>query len=214
MASMRWALSGISVTRPCCCKKRHTDCRLVLGEVLDGPQQLRVFLAHDLVKLRSLHPGLLHLLEGLASIDALMLAGVSDKENAILRPDLLHESLHLAGAGQAGFIHHIKVSAVGIASHLLLAAACKEALQRLCGDTSVTELGCGAAGRGEALDRVAVALCALPNGFKGGGLAGSGESLQAVYAVAAGQHFLNGSALGWIEEVAGVRMSCSLLFAA
>ena len=152
--------------------------------MLDDPQQFRVFLTHDLVKLRGLHPGLLHLLEGFAGIDALMLAGVSDEENAVLRPDLLHESLHLAGAGQAGFIDHVKVSSVGIALHLVLAAACKKALQRLCGDASVAELGCGAAGWGKALDRVTVALCALPNCLKSRCLAGSGESLQAVYAVA------------------------------
>jgi hypothetical protein len=31
-----------------------------------------------------------------------------------LRPDLLHESLHLSGTGEAGFINHVKVSPVGI----------------------------------------------------------------------------------------------------
>jgi hypothetical protein len=91
---------------------------------------------------------LLHLLEGLAGIDALMLAGISDEENAVLRPDLLHESLHLASAGETGFIDHIKVSSIGIALHLVLTAACEKALQRLCGDASVPELGCGATGWG------------------------------------------------------------------
>jgi hypothetical protein len=67
--------------------------------MLDDPRQFRVFLTHDLVKLRGLHPGLLHLLEGFAGIDALMLACVSDEENAVLRPNLLHKGLHLAGAG-------------------------------------------------------------------------------------------------------------------
>jgi hypothetical protein len=54
-----------------------------------------------------LHSRLLHLLERLARIDALMLARVSDKEYPILRADLLHERLHLPGAGKAGLIHHI-----------------------------------------------------------------------------------------------------------
>ena len=45
--------------------------------MFDHAKQLQVFLAHDLVKLRSLHPGLLHLLERLASINALMLARVA-----------------------------------------------------------------------------------------------------------------------------------------
>src|SRR5665213_736024 len=78
--------------------------------MFDDPQQVRVFLTHDLVKLRGLHSGLLHLLEGLAGIDALVLAGVSDKKNAVLRPDLFHETLHLAGAGETGFIDHVEVS--------------------------------------------------------------------------------------------------------
>jgi hypothetical protein len=189
-------------------QERQADCSLVLRQVFDRAKQLRVFLAHDLVKLRSLHPGLLHLLEGLASIDALMLARVADKKHSILRPDLLHECLHLAGAGQTGFINHIEVAAVGIAAELLLAAACKKALQSASGEASVAQLSGGAAGRGEALDRVTAALCALPNCFQSGGLAAPGESLQTVYAVAAGQHFLDGSALCRIQEFARGRVSC------
>jgi hypothetical protein len=102
--------------------------------VLYDPQQLRVFLAHDLVKLRGLHPGLLHLLEGLAGIDPLMLASITDEENAVLRSDLLHETLHLPGAGETGFIDHVEVSPVGIAVPLLLAFAHKKALQCVCRD--------------------------------------------------------------------------------
>ena len=51
--------------------------------MLDRPQQLRVFLANDLVKLRGLHPGLDQLLEGLAGLDALMLANVADEQHAV-----------------------------------------------------------------------------------------------------------------------------------
>src|ERR1019366_5913203 len=103
----------------------------ILGEMFDDTEQLRVFLAHDLVKLRGLHPGLLHLLKGFAGIDALMLAGVSHKQNPVLRPNLFHETLHLASAGEAGFIDHIKMSPVGIALPLLMASACKKTLQRV-----------------------------------------------------------------------------------
>ena len=39
--------------------------------------------------------------------DALALARVANKEHPILRPNLLHERLHLPGAGKAGLIHHI-----------------------------------------------------------------------------------------------------------
>ncbi len=73
------------------------------------------------------------------------------------------------------------------------------------------KLGCGATGWGKALNRVAVALCSLPNGLKSRGLASPGESLQAVYAVAGSQHLLNGPALCWIEEFAGVCVSRCLL---
>lgn len=52
--------------------------------MLDGLQQLRVFLTHDLGELRRAHPGLLHLLEGTARVHGLMLAGVPDNEDAVL----------------------------------------------------------------------------------------------------------------------------------
>jgi len=74
--------------------------------VFDGTKQLRVFLRMIWSSAKSACP-LLHLLERLARIDALMLARVADKEHTILRADLLHERLHLPGAGKAGFIHHI-----------------------------------------------------------------------------------------------------------
>src|ERR1035437_7446867 len=128
-----------------------------------------------------------------------MLARVADEQHTILRPNLLHKCLHLAGAGQTGFIHHIEVAAAWVASQLVLAAACKETLQSACGETSVPELGSGAAGRGKAFNRVTVALRALPNRFQCSGLAGSCETLQAMYTVAACQHFLDGSTLCGIQ---------------
>ena len=56
-----------------------TDLGFVLCQMLYGAQQLRVFLAHDLVELRGPHPGLLQLLEGFAGFDALMLPCVTDE---------------------------------------------------------------------------------------------------------------------------------------
>src|ERR1035441_4181933 len=141
-----------------------------------------------------------------------MLARIADKEHSILRPDLLHKRLHLARAGETGFIHHIKVAAAWIASELVLAAACKKALQSTSDEASVAQLSGGAVGWGEALDRVTAALCALTNRVQGGGLAGPGESLQTVDTVAAGQHFLDGSALCWIQEFAGGRVSRGRFF--
>ena len=83
--------------------------------MLDGSQQFGIFLAHDLVKLRGVHPGLLQLLEGLSGIDALMLAGVADEQHPVLRADLFEEVAHLFRAGKAGLIDHIEVSAAGVA---------------------------------------------------------------------------------------------------
>jgi len=120
--------------------------------------------------------------------------------------------LHLAGAGETGFIDHVEVAAARIAAELLLAAAYKETLQSACGETRVAQLSGGATGWGEALNRITVALCALANSFQGCGLASPGESLQAVDTVTAGQHFLNGSALCWIQEFAGGRMSRGRFF--
>jgi hypothetical protein len=83
-----------------------------------------------------------------------MLPRVADEQHSILWPNLLHERLHLAGAGETGFIDHIEVAAAWIAPELVLTSPCKEALQSLGRDTSIPELGGGAVGRGEALDRV------------------------------------------------------------
>ena len=80
------------------------------GKVLDRFQQLRILLAHDLVQLRGLHPGLLHLLEGLAGLHALMLADVTDDQDPVLGRDLLKEIPHLLRRSERGFVEHIKVA--------------------------------------------------------------------------------------------------------
>src|ERR1700676_3017794 len=66
--------------------RQHGDALhgFVVGKVLDGFQQLWVFLTHDPVKLRGLHSGLLHLLEGSPGVHPLMLPGVSDDENTVV----------------------------------------------------------------------------------------------------------------------------------
>ena len=88
--------------------------------MLDGTKQLRVLLTDDRIELRSTHSGLLHLLEGFAGIYALMLPCITDKQHPVLRPDLFHERLHLARACETRFIHHVEMTAFGIAGHLLL----------------------------------------------------------------------------------------------
>ena len=89
--------------------------------MLDRAQQLGVFLAHDLVELRGPHPGLLHLLEGFAGFDALMLPGVADQQNAVLRPDPLEKLPHLLGAGEAGLIDHVQMPVCRVSATCVLA---------------------------------------------------------------------------------------------
>jgi hypothetical protein len=75
--------------------------------MLDGAQQLRVFLADNLIKSRRLHSGIDQLLEGLSSFDALMLARVANEENSVAGVEFGEEIAHLFGAGEARLIHHI-----------------------------------------------------------------------------------------------------------
>ena len=79
--------------------------------MLNGFQQLGVFLAHDLVELRGLHPGLLHLLERPARINALVLAGVANNENAVIWIQLVEERPHLVAARKARLVEHIEMPA-------------------------------------------------------------------------------------------------------
>ena len=67
--------------------------------MLDGSQQFGVFLAHDLVKLRGPHPGLLQLLEWLSGIDALMLARVPISSTRSCGP-IFEEIPHLLRASE------------------------------------------------------------------------------------------------------------------
>lgn len=52
-------------------------------------QQLRVFLPHDGIELGSLHVRFLHLLERPSGVHALVLAGVTNYQNPILRAYLV-----------------------------------------------------------------------------------------------------------------------------
>ena len=119
--------------------------------MLDGFQQLGVFLAHDLVKLRGPHPGFLQLLEGLSGIDALMLAGVADQQNLVLRADLVEEVPHLLRRCERGFIDHIEMLLRRVVGGLQ--AARKKALQGVGGDASIAELVRGAARSAQSLRR-------------------------------------------------------------
>ena len=89
-------------------------CDFAARQMLDRLQQFRGFsLTHDLVKLGGLHPGIDQLLEGLARLDSLMLAGVSDEQHAVAGFEFGEEVTDLFRAGETGFIHHVKMT-VGV----------------------------------------------------------------------------------------------------
>ncbi len=152
--------------------------------MLHGAKQLRVFLAHDRVQLGGLHPGFLHLLERPAGVHALMLAGVSNDQNAVLGLDLFKEGPHLPRAGKARLVEHVEMSA----GRLGVLLAGKEALQGGRFNAGLAELACGLGSRREALDLVAALLGTLADRLKRGRLSGSGKSLESVYAVGGGKY--------------------------
>jgi hypothetical protein len=132
--------------------------------MLDGFQQLRIFLAHDLCELRRLYSGLLQLLEGSAGIDALVLPNVSDEQHAVLRSDLFEEVTHLFRTGEARFIDQIQVTMVGIARRLWIAAS-EESLEGVGGNARITELMRGAGGGGEPHDLISALFRTQPDGL-------------------------------------------------
>ena len=101
---------------------RYSLLRFVVRKVLDRLQQLRVLLAHDPVELRGLHPGFLHLLEGSARIDALVLAGVTDDEYAVVWVELVEKSPHLLGAGKARLVEHVEMPVGRVGARVVLAS--------------------------------------------------------------------------------------------
>ena len=75
--------------------------------MLDGAQQLRVFLADNLIKSGRFHSSIDQLLEGFPGLHALMLARVANEENPVAGVEFGEEIAYLLGAGEARFIHHI-----------------------------------------------------------------------------------------------------------
>jgi hypothetical protein len=151
--------------------------------MFDGTQQLRVFLAHDLVELRCPHSGLLHLLEWFSGIDALVLLGVPNEQNPVLWPNLFEKRLHLPSAGKTGFVKHIKVPGVRVSRAAVDSSPREKTLQGVSLNTGIPELTGGSACGSEALDRVSVPFCALTDDLKGRGLAAARQPLQTMYPV-------------------------------
>ena len=73
----------------------------VVGQQLDGAPQLGLLLTDDFLEASRPHPGRLHLLEGLAGLDGLVLANVSHKQNAVRWAKTIEEFVNLLRAGEA-----------------------------------------------------------------------------------------------------------------
>ena len=172
---------------------------LIVREMLDGFQQLRVFLPHDPVQLRGLHSGLLHLLEGPSGVHALMLPGVSNDRTRSSGLSLSKKRAHLPGTGKAGFIEHVKMLASRVGARVIFPTR-KEALERSGVDSGLAKLPGGLGGRGESFDRCSRLFCALADGVKGRCLSGACESLQAVDAVGGVENFFDDLTLGIVEK--------------
>src|SRR5580692_2951934 len=163
--------------------------------MLDRPQQIRVFLAHDLVKPRGTHPGVLHLLKWPSGIDSLMLADIADDQHSILRSDLFEEVAHLPSAGQTRLVKHVEMAAAGATVRLIPSAAGEESLQRRGMDTRLAELARCSRSRGKTLDHEAGAFRAFADHGEGCRFTRTGEPLQPVDPVGRGKNLLDDLAL-------------------
>jgi hypothetical protein len=125
-------------------KQRNAGGRLVPGEVFDYRQQLRVFLAHDLIELCGAHAGELQLFEWFAGVYALVLPSVPDKQDFILGRDPVKKLAHLLGARETRLVDHVEVFARWIAGGLLLSSPGEKGLQGVGRDAGLAKLARGA----------------------------------------------------------------------
>jgi hypothetical protein len=127
-----------------------------------------------------------------------VLPGVSNEQNSVLRPNLFEKRLHLPGAGEAGFVEHIKVPGIRVSGVALHASAREKTLQGVGWNASIAELAGGSTCGSEALNGVSVRFCALADGLKSRRLAGSSKPLHAVDTIGRVEDLLDNSALGRI----------------
>lgn len=97
--------------------------------------------------MRGPHAAVLHLLERLTGVDALMLLRIAYDEYPVLRLNLVEKRLHLLGAGKTGFIQHVEMTVVWVACGLAAATSNEKTLERGGVDSGLSKL-CGSSGRG------------------------------------------------------------------
>jgi hypothetical protein len=81
---------------------------IATGELFYGVFERFVFLAHDLIKVRCFHPGLLQLLVRSASLHCFMLPRIADKQHPVLIVQSVQKLVQLLRARQAGFVEDIE----------------------------------------------------------------------------------------------------------
>ena len=92
---------------------------IAFRERLHSGFECRIFLTHDFVEMRGAHSCLLQLLEWPASLDALVLARVTDQKNAVLRPEPAKELAHLVCARQGSIRRQSRNASFPDASRLV-----------------------------------------------------------------------------------------------
>jgi hypothetical protein len=82
---------------------------LAAREVFDDLFEGRVLLSDDVIQSNGFDAGVLQLLIRPAGFDGLMLAGIADDEDAIVRAQAVQELVHLLGTGQARLVDDIEL---------------------------------------------------------------------------------------------------------
>ena len=103
-------------------KQRDSLLRFVVCQVLNRLEQLGVFLPHNSIQLRSLHPGILHLLKRPTCFYTLVLADVSNHQNAVVWIQFVEERTHLLCAGKARLIEHVEMPVGRIGAGMVFAS--------------------------------------------------------------------------------------------
>jgi hypothetical protein len=80
-----------------------------MRQIVNDLFQARIRLPNDLVELCGLHSGVLQLLEGASGFDTLVLSGVADHDDPVVRFKTVEELTSLPRADEARLVHHIEV---------------------------------------------------------------------------------------------------------
>jgi hypothetical protein len=112
---------------------------------------------------------------------------------------LLEKRPHLFCAGKTGLVQHVEMPVRWVGARMILTTG-EEALEGRGVDSGLAELPCCLGGRGESFDDIAAGFRTFADGLESRGLAGAGQSLQAVDAVGGVENFLDDPTLGVVQK--------------